>query len=56
MYECLMLFLSQDTTASSLTRFMCMMAENPDLQVRLRQEILNAGAVSTPSYPCLKMY
>ncbi|KIJ93902.1 hypothetical protein K443DRAFT_134918 [Laccaria amethystina LaAM-08-1] len=34
----------QDTTAGSLTRLMCMMAENPDLQARLRKEILDAPA------------
>ena len=33
-----------------------MMAENPDFQARLRKEILDAGAISTPSYPRLKMY
>jgi hypothetical protein len=40
----------QDTTAGSLTRLMCMMAENPDLQARLRKEILDAPAVSTPFF------
>lgn len=39
----------QDTTASSLTRLMCLMAENPDLQARLRTEILDARAVSISS-------
>ena len=38
----------QDITASSLTGIMCMMAENPDLQARLRKKILNARVVSTP--------
>ena len=40
----------QDTTASSLTRLMCMMAENSDLQARLRKEILDARAVSPPFF------
>lgn len=40
----------QNTTASSLTRLMCMMAENPDLQACLRKEILDARAVSPPFF------
>ena len=40
----------QDTTASSLTRLMCMMPENPDLQACLHKEILDARAVSPPFF------
>ena len=31
-----------------LTRLMCMTAENPELQARLRKEILDARVISTP--------
>ncbi|KIJ92405.1 hypothetical protein K443DRAFT_649484 [Laccaria amethystina LaAM-08-1] len=40
----------QDTTASSLTRLMCMMAENPNLQAHLLKEILDARALSAPFF------
>lgn len=47
-----MVLAGQDTTASSLTRFLCMMAENSDLQARLRKEILDArdGTQRSPPF------
>ena len=35
----------QETTAGALSRLLCLMAENPELQQRLRDELVAARAV-----------
>ena len=43
----------QETTAGALSRLLCLMAENPELQQRLRDELVAARAVCCFSHHLL---
>lgn len=39
-----------DTTSNALSRILQLLAENPDVQQKLRQELLSAGAANGLTY------
>ncbi|KZT73889.1 cytochrome P450 [Daedalea quercina L-15889] len=46
----LLIFAAMDTTSNSLSRVLHLLAQNPDVQDKLRQELLAAGAADVMAY------
>ena len=45
-----LIFAAMDTTSNALSRILQLLAEHPDVQQKLRQELLSAGAADGLTY------